>query len=181
MFTVAVTGVPTSTIVTMNAPATGGSTIVGDTLIQTLTNKTLTSPTLTSPTINTSITGSAVAVKSDMSGGTAINLIVSPAQVGNSRASAKAWGYVSIPTTVQNSYPTTGVTVTNPSTGNFVLTFGLTMTSAFYSVSLIPIDNSQAVTADLSGTTTTKIGIDFYNGITAAAPLAFAYTIFGDV
>ena len=177
MFVVGVTGVGTGTTVTMNSPATGGSTFVGDTLNQTLTNKTLTSPTL-----NTLITGSAVAVKADLSGGTSTNLMVSPGQMVNARSSAKAWGSVSTPTTVQQSYPA-GATVTNPVSGAYVVTFATTMATNTYDVAMTTLDFSQTIVAQVSGRTTTTIGF-LFNTVaavpTAAAPAGFTYTIFGD-
>lgn len=177
-FAVSVTGVAAGVTVTMAAPATGGSTFVGDTLIQTLTNKTL-----TSPTINTLVTGSAVAVKADMSGGTAANLIVSPSQMVNSKSSAKAWGSVGSPTTVQNSFPS-GAVVSNSSGGFFQVVFAATMANTSYSVNAQTLDPltpySSCIVARNSGNFSILF-ITATGGATFQNPTGFTYTVYGDL
>jgi len=182
MFTIAVTGVATATKVTMFAPGTGGATIVGDTLAQTLTNKSFTAPTFDSPTINTLVTGSAIATQTVMASASSINTIVSPGRQHFHPGHPKAWGTVTFPTTVDASYPSAGVSVVNSTAGTFVITFGVTMTSANFVPIAMAVDNTKPVLSQIAARSSGSFTIKF-NDVTAGAtptnPSAFVYSVFG--
>jgi len=178
-----ITGVPTAATVTMAIPATGGSTIVGDTLLQTLTNKTLTSPTISSPTINTLVTGSAVATQAQMETPTANNLLVTPANMGFHPAIPAAWGFIITSSTIQTSYPATGVSGVKNATGRYTVTTGVSMTPSFYPVLITPFDGTAPQFAfKVSQRSPTTISLSFDTDLagTPGDPQAFSWVIFGD-
>lgn len=101
---------------------------------------------------------------------------------------AKAYGFISLPTTVSASYPSAGVSVVKNSTGSYTVTHGRTFSSTNYAPSIIPVDNSVlALGWKITAVSTTTFTVLFYisdsfGQLTATDPNSnFAYIVHGDL
>lgn len=121
------------------------------------------------------------ASQAEMEADASTSVFASPGRLKYHPGVAKAWGLITHPTTVTVSYPAAGVSNTNPGTGQYVVTHGLTMSSANYAVLLTSLHSAFAAPRVVSRTTTTfTIQIEDAAG-GATNPTAFSYQIFGDL
>ena len=95
----------------------------------------------------TALTGANVTTSTDVipivdtSVGTTKKILVDELSIGMVSA-PKAWASISHPTTVNDSYPTVGVSNTNPSTGDYLVTHGKTFSSSNYVIVITPLQVS---------------------------------------
>lgn len=172
-------------------------TIVGRATTDTLTNKTLTSPTLTAPAIGAAtgaslvltgdvsaatVSGAQVATQANQETATALDLIVTPGRQHFHPGAPKAWGLITAPTTVTVSYPAAGVSNTNPSTGVYVVTHGVTISSTNYAVLLTALDATNGARGCLTARDATTFTASFRDTTDNLANVtAFSYLVLGDL
>lgn len=95
---------------------------------------------------------------------------------------ANAWGLITPATTVTVAFPTSGVSVTNPGTGNYVVTHGVTFSSTNYSVLITPVKSGDISIFSINSRTATTFNVTFYDSaFSQTAPTAFSYACFGNV
>jgi hypothetical protein len=122
------------------------------------------------------------AVQSEQETGTSNTLAVTPGRQHYHPSAAKAWGMITHPTTVSASYPAAGVSVNNSSTGVYVVTHGLTMSSANYAVVVQGLVGAGGSLASLTARTTTTFTVAFTAHDNAANDqTSFSYVIYGDL
>lgn len=120
------------------------------------------------------------ATQAEMEGATSVNTTVAPSILHFHPAASKGWGLVTTPTTVTTSYPASGVSVTNPGTGQYVVTHGLTFSSANYVVSVLAGSTLRNARIDAQDATTFTVAF-FDSAGNAAAATNFRYVVFGDL
>ena len=97
---------------------------------------------------------------------------------------SKAWGNISPPTTVNVSWPATGVSVTNPSTGTYKVTHGRVFSTNRYAIVVSPIDTTGTLSHSVTDFSTTYLQVTFYDSLTQVAKnvdTGFSYECFGDL
>ena len=154
--------VPTQTLVTPNIGAATGTSLV-----------------LSGAVTAATAAGAVVATQANQETGTATDLLVSPGRQHFHPSAAKAWGLVTHPTTVTVSYPS-GATNTNTGTGVYVVTHGLTFSSANYAVVVTPV-NAGFVSSFITARDATTFTVKFSDETGAKAVTAFSYECFGDL
>jgi len=122
------------------------------------------------------------ATQAGQEAGTSTKTLVSPAVQKYHPSAVKAWGLLTPATTITVSYPSAGVSATNPSSGTYVVTHGVTFSSANYAV-LISIGYTlanliYAITARDATTFTVQIRDNVGN---LTAPTSFSYSCMGDL
>jgi hypothetical protein len=125
------------------------------------------------------VVGTTAAAQSDQETATSTTTYVSPGRQHFHPSAIKAWGVITPATTVTASYPAAGVSATNPGTGAYVVTHGITLSSANYSIN---ISQGGALVASITAKTTTTFSVTFTNLAGAdTAPSVFYYQICGDL
>lgn len=121
------------------------------------------------------------ATQADQETATSTTAYVSPGRQQYHPSAPKAWGFITIPTTVSASYPAAGVSVAKNGAGNYTITHGITLSSTSYCVLVTPISSS-AFYADVTARTTTTFTVIFPDSAGAPNdPTGFNYAIFGDL
>lgn len=120
--------------------------------------------------------------QSQMEAGTSTANYVSPLNAQFHPSAAKAWGYVTAPNTINTSFSQTTASCTNSTLGVFTVSFGRTMGSANYAISIVSANaTANAVFPNISSLTTTSFQVAFTtDGGGAGNPTFFSYMIFGD-
>lgn len=123
----------------------------------------------------------AAASQSEQETGTATTVYVSPGRQQFHASAVKAWGKITAATTVDASYPAAGVSINNSGTGVYVVTHGLTFSSANYAVN-VTVSGSSPRFVSVTSRTTTTFTVTFYDNATvAAAVIGFDYACLGDL
>ena len=122
------------------------------------------------------------ASQAQMEAATTSTAIVRPSMQHFHPGMPKAWGFF-VNTTVNASYPGSGVSVTHPSTGTFVVTHGRTFSSVNYAVMLGIFDVAQTISAKLTAQNTTTFAIVTYgpDGVVIDPGSGLYYSCFGDL
>ena len=123
------------------------------------------------------------ATQTKQEAGTDTKSLVSPAVQQYHPSAAKCWGMITAPTTVTVSYPAAGVSNTNPSTGTYVVTHGVTFSSANYAINItIQGGAGSYFSPTITAQNSTTFTVNFRDNSTAAVNVAgFNYTCFGDL
>lgn len=120
------------------------------------------------------------ATQAEQEAGSSTTAGVTPGRQHYHPSAAKAWGLITHPTTNTTSYPS-GATVTNPATGQYVVTHGLTFSSSNYAVVCTSVHSAFAA-CHISARTTTTFTLEVRDASGSATnPTAFSYQIFGDL
>ncbi len=120
-----------------------------------------------------------VAAQADQETGTSVVKVVTPGAQQYHPSAAKAWGFITTPTTVSAGYPGSGVSVVNGSVGHYTVTHGVTFSSTNYSV---VITTSNSYVCAISAKTATTFSIVFDNLVGSDVdPVNFNYVIYGDL
>lgn len=121
------------------------------------------------------------ATQAEQETATSTTAVVTPGRQHFHPSAAKAWGLITHATTVTTSYPSSGVSVTNPVTGRYVVTHGRTMSSANYAVVVTPVKATQC-NAYITARDTTSFTVEFNDVNTGlVAVTAFSYLVMGDI
>lgn len=98
-------------------------------------------------------------------------------------SAVKAWGVITPATTVTTSYPAAGTSVTNPGTGQYVVTHGRTFSSSNYAISVIATESGVAnpTIGVLVSQNATTFTVQFWSVGSARAPEKFTYQCCGDL
>lgn len=178
-----VDGFTTATTRVLTAPDFDGTiaTLAGT---EVFTNKTLTSPALNTPvitqaTLNTSVTGSALAAKSDQETGTANTLLVTPGVQHYHPSAAKGWAFFNNAAGVNRAYNVTSITDTG--TGQAVVNWNVDFSDANHCDQCTVFSSSNVfglVSATAAGTTS----VDCRNSASGALqdPTNYQVTAHGD-
>lgn len=124
------------------------------------------------------------ATQADQETATSTTTNVTPGRQHFHPSAPKAWGLITHATTVTTSYPAAGVSNTNPATGQYVVTHGLTFSSANYAVVVTPVAGSTAaITTRITARNSTTFTVLFEDGGTGADVNvdAFSYICMGDL
>ena len=122
-----------------------------------------------------------IAIQSEMETASSTTLAVTPGRQQFHASAAKAWGKITAATTVDASYPASGVSINNSGTGVYVVTHGLTFSSANYAVN-VTVSGSSPRFVSVTSRTTTTFTVTFYDNATvAAAVIGFDYACLGDL
>lgn len=115
-----------------------------------------------------------------MEAATSTTTIVTPGREHFHPGVAKAWGVITHPTTVTTSYPATGVSNTNPATGQYVVTHGRTMSSSNYAVVITGL--GAGLRGSLTARDATTFTVSFRDTTDNEANVtSFDYIILGDL
>ena len=113
---------------------------------------------------------------------TNVSTFVTPGRQHFHPSAPKAWGVITSPTTVSLSYPSAGVSNTNPSLGNFVVTHGRTFSSAVYAVFVMPFHATNKYSWSIQARDATTFTVQFWdNGGGAQDVTSFSYQCDGDL
>lgn len=132
------------------------------------------------PTASTTAAGGIeIATAAEVVTATDTSRALTPGDAHNHPGVAKAWGYITHPTTVTESYPSAGVSVNNSGTGVYVVTHGRTMSSTTYPVVITPTDTTARVFSVTDKTTTAFTLTALSDGGAAEDLSAISYAVFG--
>lgn len=124
------------------------------------------------------------ALSSTQIAGSSLQLPVSTGVQNLHPSACKAWGNIGPPTTVNESYPTAGVSVVKNGTGDYTITHGVTFAGTNYSYNFCVNDSTNAFIATVIGgagqtKTTIRVSITDSAGTPADPNTSFAYQLFG--
>ena len=123
------------------------------------------------------------ATQTKQEAGTDTKSLVSPAVQHYHPSAAKAWGLITHATTVTVSYPSAGVSNTNPATGSYVVTHGVTFSSSNYAVAITVVHSGGPVVWRITGRNATTFTVLFENSTDGTDNNidAFSYICLGDL
>lgn len=120
------------------------------------------------------------ATQADQETSTSTTTYVPPGRQQYHPSAVKAEGYITAPTTVTRSYPAAGVSVTNPGTGQYVVTHGVTFSGSTYSIAISAGTTLRTHRIDAQTATTFTVAFFDSSGVAAAAT-TFSYMCCGDL
>lgn len=129
------------------------------------------------------ILSSVKATQAQMESAASADAAVTPAVMVYAPSATKAWGLITSPTTVTASYPASGVSVANGSTGTYTVTHGQTFSSANYAVVVTGSASGDPLAIRISARDATTFTAVFKNSSsgTNVGVDTFNYSCFGDL